>query len=872
MFDAMRLSGPLLTMTMLLVACGDDAPARDAGDTSDEGDTIADVTSGDTVADVTSGDTVADADTVDAMQRWGAPLDPLSPWPKFRRDLAQTGRSEVMPVADEARAPWVFPTGKGIFSTPVIDGDGNIYVGSADRSFYAIDDSGAQRWRFETGEIIDSSALLDDAGRVIFGSGDGHVYALDRDDGDELWRFEADDPATLGSFIRWFEGNVAILPDGTLVAPNDNFCTYALARDTGAKRWCLRTADQTWSLPAVDRATSRLFLGNNFYFGQNVLAVDPATGEPLWTASALGSVAASPVLVGEGDDQKVVVGGFDGFVRAFASDDGAPLWEAPLRDHVYASPALAESGDIIQAGADGTVYALSAADGHVLWAYDIGAPIRSSPAIDGAGNIYVGAGDGRLWVIEPDGELSWSLALVEADRNDLNASPALGPDGVVIAGESGEVFFVPWGFCLRAAEVDNPGCVRGPGETLPEATTELRLTTRFGSVVAGASATIEPNEALTLSLVQRAAGDTVLAVIDVAALEVTTTPARDVSVVVSGDRRFVSLVPEEPWADAAGGEVEVRVTGRSLVAPFVREGLKLSGGEPGPAFDQTFDLDVAARGSAPLALAVPATPGAAHGVWELARLAAPLPTILPSYNQIGFDSVHYLVGLVGESSPGRGWAWAIGALPSGAGAVVDPASRVRFPLVVTREGAMLTLDNQVGFGIDFNGFTLPFARFRVAGTLAASGAGAGAFGVFAQAICGEIDFYGPFLRQLGFCHPDTDILAAAGAVELRVHAISATPPAGVGVVTLSYAPGDDGTIVVSAALAGSSLVAAEHNLGVLVLDGDGAPRRCDYVEGTSVGTDEAGHPTSVAVGCAGDDPPGAAWLMVDVSAVARHDF
>ncbi len=33
---------------------------------------------------------------------------------------------------------WRFQTGKGIFSTPVIDGDGNVYVGSADRTFYAL--------------------------------------------------------------------------------------------------------------------------------------------------------------------------------------------------------------------------------------------------------------------------------------------------------------------------------------------------------------------------------------------------------------------------------------------------------------------------------------------------------------------------------------------------------------------------------------------------------------------------------------------------------------------------------------------------------------------------------------------------------------
>lgn len=871
----LRLHGACLAF--LLVACGDDdpRPPRDTDAAGDVGDTAGpdgDITPED------SADSDATDDTGETANPWGAPLDPTSPWPKFRRDLAQTGRSDVTPTPDDAIAPWVVKTGKGIFSTPVIDAAGNVYIGSADRFFYALDAAGEERWRFETGEIIDSSALLDDAGRVIFGSGDGHVYALDRDDGDELWRFEADDPATLGSFIRWFEGNVAMLPDGTLVAPNDNFCTYAIHRESGEKRWCFSTLDQTWSLPAVDAATGRLYIGNNFYFGQNVYAVDPATGESLWSASALGSVAASPLLLGD----RVVVGGFDGFVRAFATDDGDELWATPVRDHVYASPAAAADGTIIQPGADGTVYALAPDDGRVLWAYDIGAPIRSSPAIDGAGHIYLGAGDGRLWVLEPDGELAWALQLVEEDRNDLNASPALGRDGVVIAGESGEIFFVPWGFCLRAAEAANPDCLRGPGEQLPDDGVALYATTRFGTVVPTLEVAVEPNEALVLSLVQRAAGDTTLAVIDEASLVVEVDPNIAHSVVVAGDRRFVTIVPEEPWADADGGAdvsgragsagppgiVSVRVTGRSLVAPFERSGLKLSGGTPGETFDQTLALTVHARGESAFPMAIPAAAGDVHGVWELARLAAPMPTILPSYNQIGFDSVHYLVGLVGSPGPGRAWAWAIGGRPTSDGTVVDAASRVRFPLVVSWEGDMLTLDNQVGFGIDFNGFTLPFSRFRVAGTITSEGAGAQAFGVFAQAICGEIDFYGTFLRQLGFCNPESDILAAAGAVELIAVDGRRVPPAGVGEVTWSRAD-DAGDTTVTATLPGATLIASEHNLGVLVVDGAGAPLRCAYVERTTVELDGAGHPTAVSVVCPGGAAAAQAWLMVDTSAVAH---
>src|SRR5262249_14218285 len=91
---------------------------------------------------------------------YGVPLDPLSPWPKFRRNAAQDGRSPVQPH-DSASAAWTFHTEKGVFSTPVIDGEGNVYIGSADHVFYALDARGNERWRFRTGEIIDSSALLD---------------------------------------------------------------------------------------------------------------------------------------------------------------------------------------------------------------------------------------------------------------------------------------------------------------------------------------------------------------------------------------------------------------------------------------------------------------------------------------------------------------------------------------------------------------------------------------------------------------------------------------------------------------------------------------------------------------------------------------
>src|SRR5262245_44174677 len=100
---------------------------------------------------------------------YDVPLDPHSPWPKFRRASAQTGLSPLAPASEQGE-PWTFATGKGIFSSPVIAGDDTIYIGSADRIFYALGPGGEVRWQLLTGEIIDSSALLDDRGNLYFGS------------------------------------------------------------------------------------------------------------------------------------------------------------------------------------------------------------------------------------------------------------------------------------------------------------------------------------------------------------------------------------------------------------------------------------------------------------------------------------------------------------------------------------------------------------------------------------------------------------------------------------------------------------------------------------------------------------------------------
>jgi len=783
-----------------------------------------------------------------------APYQAGSPWPKFRAGLRQDGRSPIaVRPSTSGGAFWRFPTGKGIFSSPVVGADGTVYVGSADRWFYAIAPDGTLRWKEQTGEIIDSAALLDDRGRVYFGSGDGKLRARDAATGRALWTSAADDPVETGALINWFEGNVSLSPSGALWAGNDNFRLYEFDRDTGAITQRVDVADQVWSSAAFDPRSGRLFAGNNNvvdWKGSNLVTFD-ADRTPGWDRFVgVGTVAASPLVTPSGD---VVVGSFDGFVRAFDGATGALRWERAARDHLYASPALLPDGTIVQAGADGTVAALDPATGDERWSFSIRDPIRSSPAADGDGNVYFGGGDGRLWVLRADGTLRWSVQLIDDDRNDLNASPALGRDAIYIAGESGDVFSVPYDYCLRSEHAAEPRCAApAPATALPDDGAALLVVTPFGSELVAPPSTIAPNQPLVLSLVARRGGRDVLASIDASDLRVAFDPPCDVRAEVSGDGRFLILVPSSALRAGADGKVALSVD-VGVLGSLERVGLRRRGGVPSGRATLSARFALApAPAAAPLV--------AASTSFEVSRLALPIPTLMPSYNQIGFDSLHYLIGTVALDGAGRrGLALMIGALLDESGAIrPDPATRAIVPLELAVDDGYLTLVNEAGLSVEVMNATIPLNTFRLAGALAG-----GPSQVSGNTVCAGVALYGPFLQQMGLCNDKSDLLSVAGAVILTRRDGGAAP-GGVGAVAVTLS--DD---TATATLTGSTLRGDAHVATLLLVDdATSRPLTLDYARGTRRTTTADGALASIAVPL---PPGGRAALPATVRAIVVID-
>jgi outer membrane protein assembly factor BamB len=709
------------------------------------------------------------------------PLDPESPWPKFRANALQNGRSAVAPEVDPNLRPWTYRTGKGIFSSPVIDGEGNVYVGSADHYFYALNRDGSLKWKVKTGEVIDSSALLDDKGRVYVGSGDAHVYCMDRSSGDVLWKSrahtvqEVEEQFGLKTYnVDWFEGNIAMLADGTIIAPNDNYLIYAMDRDSGKRLRQYIINEMGWSLPAVNVKTGRMFSGSQFMALKNVFCFNTETAENLWTSGGLGSNASSPLLTNDSERGVVILGGYDGYVRAYSQKNGRELWKQGLRGHIYSSPAQLSDGTIIMPSSDGTVYALEPKSGKIIWAYDTLEPIRSSPAIDNNDLIYVGSGEGRLFCINPDGTLRWSYLCIDEDRNDLNSSPALGKDGVAIAGENGGIFFVPYDYPLTQAGKADIRSEQGPGEDLPDEGAFLLYTTRFGGTLTEAPESINGNQALCFTLFVRKEGDTIKSLINKEELEVHVTGDPDMQVHVSANRQFITLFPRETWSSSPG-ELEIKVSGTYRTDPR-RFGLKFFNGSKGGSFDKTFTFTLPPRKEAPFPYRIPSKAGDVTTTFAMSRFAAPKPNMLPSWNQIGFDSLHYLSGIV-EGNKKKMLVWVItGKLENGE-TVVNPELNERFPLTLDYDRGLLSFHNYDGFKINFVGsWDMPFGEYRI-DTKAdpASGRILESPTLSALTLCDEIEFYGRFLKLMGMSDFKTGHMAAFGGLNMKVQGKERAP-------------------------------------------------------------------------------------------------
>ena len=774
-----------------------------------------------------------------------------APWVSMRHDARNTGRSSI-PGVYRGDKPWAFKTGKGIFSTPVIGSDGTVYVGSADSNFYAIRRTGKLRWKFKTGNIIDSAAVLR-GNTLTFGSGDETLYRLTTKR-KVVWRFRPTKPPVQGQQVNWWEGNADIGPGGVVYAGNTGGYEYAINPD-GKQKWVFAAGNSVWTDPAF-AADGTAYVGS---LDRSVYALD-ANGNKLWSTPTIGFIVSSPAL---GTDGTVYVGSFDSNLYALDGKTGAPKWQFGTGDHIYSSPAVGKDGTVYFASTDGNVYALDPS-GNLLWRYDTGDVVRSSPvlgpAADGHGDVlYVGAGNGTLFAIDAaTGKRRWSYDTTSADpilrdRNDLNASPALGKRGVYIGGEDGSVHYVPYDYCLHHAVAR---CSTSPGQVFADDLSRVFPVTSGGNLQQGGYPQVLPDSTTLVSrLVVRNGGTTADAQMqplpDAKSL-VTPDPPFPFSATLSGDGHYLFVVPDTFLSPGTDYTLHV---GGAYSAGGLRVGPQTIGATGAAPFSDAIKFRTAPGGGS-LPLSRPTRKRAS--AFQLSRLAVPLPPFLPSVNQIGFDSYDLIAGTLAKSPPGPDGVgtfllWLQGGRHDSRGRLVpDPKASLAFPIGGVYRGNEFILSGK-NLELTFSFGDVPLQRFDLRGRMGANRRVQPGAAMYAEALCATVPTYGPVLAvATRLCNRD-GVLVSSGTFVTKPYAArgaASARPRGVSVSKLDLVrptEGSDGSATATLKLArGVRYPARAHAVHILLTDAtSGAVVPVTYRKNTTVTKDSRGNIASV---------------------------
>ena len=293
---------------------------------------------------------------------------------------------------------WKYPSEQGLGGmvkvTPAYY-NGMLYFGDTLGNLYCVStDTGTFQWAYQTRSAIRCPPVIDE-GVIYVGSDDKSVYAIDAASGESAagWTkpFVARDDFAVGLAVS----------NGIVVASCMDGNLYGIHEGSGKLKWGpvrLSEAPVDTS-PVVEQNVVVMAVGTTMY-GLNIRG-----GQLKWTLTIPSEVAATPAVCGSDiyvpcKDKKLYAYTVTSRQPVMKWTEGADIGVAPTSTPVIA-------GDLIfVTGSKGMVHAFSTADGARRWRYVV------SPSLtNAAGADYVSVtcsptiGDGRLLLLTDDGVL-----------------------------------------------------------------------------------------------------------------------------------------------------------------------------------------------------------------------------------------------------------------------------------------------------------------------------------------------------------------------------------------------------------------------------------------------------------------------------------
>jgi len=606
-----------------------------------------------------------------------------------------------------------FRTDGSVFSSPVIGRGETVYIGSADKSFYAFDPLlGREVWRVRLKELIDSAACIGPDGSVYVPAADG-LYCFDAR-GNQRWRLDllARNERFTPSTIYWWEGNVVLGPNGWLYAGCDDFHFYALDPQDGSVRWALRTGCCVWTAAAFG-PDGTVFIGS---FDRYLYALDQETGRIRWSTNLGNFLVSSPAVAADGT---VFIGSFDGKLYALNGANGKVLWHVETGAPVYASPAIAADGLLFIGSSDGKIYCVDTGRRSIRWTFFTGDAVRSSAALgpDPEGVqpylIYVGGGNGHIYALEPGGKRRWSYNTTAQSPAgpqycNINASIAAGAHGIATASANGDVIYVPYNAYREFA--GSPSFCSEPTDGFPREGAFL-CPLSIGGLPAEprhrAPIRVLPGETISLRPLRRKSGNTVRVRLHPRRIKIRRRDFFAHEVHCSPDGTQINIVPKGlPQPGTYQLNLRISLKGHDRRTERTHH---------------MFRVEVAAPIHAPEIRAVPPL--------RITQMSVFDPPIVPSFDQIAIASLTIDARIV-RADPAKGTVLGWGVQKFGFDAEGEPDVGIPQPRFFAfafagryRDGALLLESRNCSYEI--TAFPVPLTKLRFTATVSHAGIRAG---------------------------------------------------------------------------------------------------------------------------------------------------
>jgi len=360
-------------------------------------------------------------------------------------------------IRPDGTIKWQVNMGDDIESSPVIDSDGNVYVGSnygipePGGRMNAVSAAGYYRWVFPTGSDVKSSPVIDSSGILYFGTGDEdlYFYALDTS---RFARYKWRYTDVAGAISA--NSAVALSPDESTVyftardpagSTNadgyDNHFLYALNTANGALRWTYNLAGPVYSAPRVaDDGTVYVGSDGGSRIGY-LFAIDPDSTQKWRYDFPLTNPHSRPAI---GPDGTIYIGNNDSYLYAI-TDNGATAstkWTFLTGGNVASSPLVHGDGSIWFGSDDNHVYALDS-EGNKLAQYNVGADVRAGLSQGADGTVYVPTVDGDVYAFSP--------TCAPQNMKTRHYSSADLPGGIAVASADDWLQSGPWAVRVEIA-------------------------------------------------------------------------------------------------------------------------------------------------------------------------------------------------------------------------------------------------------------------------------------------------------------------------------------------------------------------------------------------------------------------------------------